>query len=125
MPEAVCVEMEPVRYPRSPYGKKQIWFDVRNLGPLVHVTFDRRGQIWKQWEGGFDLYDHGAGKTFQEPNGHPMWSWVYVHSHDIQSNAMSQLQLVRSVAGGYTTRMNDPKLYDNFCTMAAIQGLGA
>jgi hypothetical protein len=125
VPEAVVVEMEPTRYPRSPYGKKWIWFDTRNVGPLVHITFDRRGQMWKQWEGGFDIYEDAKGNSFKEPNGKPMWSWVFVHSHDIQSDNISKLQLVKTLPGGYQTTMNDPKLYDSYCTEQAIQQLGA
>ncbi len=125
VPEAVVVEMEPTRYPRSPYGKKWIWFDTRNNGPLVHITFDRRGQMWKQWEGGFDMYEDAKGNAFKEPNGKPMWSWVFVHSHDIQSDNISKLQLVKSLPGGYQTTMNDAKLYDSYCTEQAIQQLGA
>jgi hypothetical protein len=125
VPEAVVVEMDPTRYPRSPYGKKWIWFDTRNVGPLVHVTFDRRGQMWKQWEGGFDMYEDAKGNAALEPNGKPMWSWVFVHSHDIQSDNISKLQLVKSLAGGYQTKMNDPTLYESYCTPQAIQQLGA
>jgi hypothetical protein len=125
VPEAVAVEMEPTRYPRSPYGKKWIWFDTRNNGPLVHIAFDRRGQMWKQWEGGFDMYEDAKGNSFKEPNGKPMWSWVFVHSHDIQSDNISKLQLVKTLPGGYQTTMNDPRLYDSYCTEQAIQQLGA
>ena len=125
VPETIVLEMEPIRYPRSPYGKKWIWFDARSLTPLVHITFDRRGQMFKQWEGGFDVYSIKGGPSFLEPNGKPMWSWVHVHSHDIQSDNISLLQHVKQLPGGYGTKMNDPGLYDQYCTPQALQQLGA
>ena len=27
------------------------------ITPQVMNSYDRRGQVWKQWEGGFDWYD--------------------------------------------------------------------
>jgi hypothetical protein len=54
-----------------------------------------------------------------------MWSWVQVHSSDVLSNNISLLQHARSLPGGYQTKMNDPGLYNNYCTMQALQQLGA
>jgi len=127
VPEAVVVECEPVKYPRSPVGKKWIWFDMRSLCPLTMITFDRRGQMWKMWEAGFDYYDarDKGGPAFMEPTGHPMWSWVYVHSADLLSDNISLLQHVKGLPGGYHTEMNNPNLYDTYCTMSALQQLGA
>jgi hypothetical protein len=127
VPEAFVVECEPVKYPRSPVGKKWIWFDARTLCPLTMITFDRRGQLWKHWEAAFDLYDarDKGGPVVMEPTGHPMWSWVHVISMDMLSNNISLLWHARSLPGGYQTKMNDPGLYDDYCTMQALQQLGA
>ncbi len=127
IPESFVIECEPVKYPRSPVGKKWIWFDARSLCPLTMITFDRRGQLWKHWEGAFDTYDarDKGGPAFMEPTGHPMWSWVQVHSSDLLSNNISLLHHARSLPGGYQTKMNDPGLYENYCTMQALQQLGA
>ena len=119
------METKPIHYSRSPYSKKWIWFDARSLTPLVHITFDRRGQMFKQWEGGFDIYSRPGGPAFMEPTGHPMWSWVHVHSHDIQTDNISLLQLHKELPGGYKTAMNAPGLYETYCTLPAIQQLGA
>lgn len=124
VPEVFVVDMEPTSYPRAPYSRKRIWFDARTLTPLVMNSFDRRGQVWKQWEGSFDTYDHG-GVQWTGGRKDPYWSWCSVHSHDIQSDRISVLEQVREIAGGYVCRVNDPAVYDEFCTEAAIRRLGA
>ena len=123
VPEVFVVEMEPIGYPRSPYSKKRIWFDARTLTPLVMNSYDRRGQVWKQWEGSFDTYDK-AGARFDGGQKDAYWSWTHVHSHDVQNDKISILEQVKSISGGYECRVNDPTVYENFCTQAAIRRLG-
>ena len=123
VPEAYVVDLEPIHYPRAPYGKKRIWFDARTLTPLTMVSYDRRGEPWKQWEGSFDTYQKASGEVW--PNAQePYWSWTHVHSHDIQSDYISILQQVKGIDGGYDCRVDDPGVYDAFCTQAAIRRLG-
>lgn len=122
VPEVFVVELEPVGYPRSPYSKKRIWFDARTLTPLVMNSYDRRGQVWKQWEGSFDTYEKD-GARWDGGQSIPYWSWTHVHSHDIQSDKISVLEHVRQIAG-YEERVDDPAVYDQFCTQAAIRRLG-
>ncbi|NQV22116.1 MAG: hypothetical protein HQ511_11930, partial [Rhodospirillales bacterium] len=106
--------------------------------PITMVSFDRRGEVWKQWEAGFDTYvkrgighdkstgykwtmgDCGATSRKEDT----MWAWNYVHSHDLQSDYISLLQHVPEIAGGYKLRLNDPSLYENYCTMSAIRRMG-
>lgn len=124
VPETFVVQCEPVGFPRSPYSKKWIWIDSRTLTPLAHVTFDRRGQLWKQWEGGFDTYAREGGPSVLGPTGNPFWEWVYVHSHDIQSDDNGLLLLARQLSSGYQLTINDPTIYNTFCTVTALQRLG-
>jgi hypothetical protein len=138
IPECYVIDLEPIAYPRAPYSKKRIWFDARTMTPMTMVSFDRRGEVWKQWEAGFDTYikrgighDPVTGPVWtmgdcgaQQRKDDAMWAWNYVHSHDLQSDYQSLLQHVPEVAGGYKIRLNDPGLYENYCTMAAIRRRG-
>jgi len=122
-PEVFVVELEPTGYPRAPYSKKRIWFDARTMTPMVMNSFDRRGQAWKSWEGGFDTWDK-PGNTFKSNLPHPVWSWTHVHSHDIQSDRISIQQQVPRIAGGFQTAFNIEDAYNNYTTQAAIRRLG-
>ncbi len=123
VPEAFVVELEPTGYPRAPYSKKRIWFDARTLTPMVMNSFDRRGAVWKQWEGSFDTYEK-EGARFDSGQKHPIWSWTHVHSHDIQSDRITRFEQVRAIQGGFQTTYNDPEAYEKYCTQAAIRRLG-
>ena len=123
VPEVFVVDLEPIKYPRSPYSRKRIWFDARTLTPLVMNSYDRRGKVWKQWEGSFDTYEK-EGKRWDGGHKQPYWSWTHVHSHDVQNDKISILEHVRSIEGGYEERVDDPKVYEQFCTKAAIRRLG-
>jgi len=124
VPEAIVVELEPTGYPRAPYSKKRIWFDARTMTPMTMVSFDRRGQIWKQWEGTFDRYEKSNGDVFKSGQKHPIWSWCTVHSHDIQSDRITRFYQAKNIAGGFSTTYNDPDAYESYCTQAAIRRLG-
>ena len=123
IPECIVVDLEPTGYPRSPYSKKRIWFDARTLTPMVMNSYDRRGEVWKQWEGSFDTYEKD-GHRWDGGRKNAFWSWTHVHSHDIQSDKMTILQHVNKVAGGYEERVDDPDVYSEFCSQAAIRRLG-
>ncbi len=123
VPEAIVVELEPTGYPRSPYSKKRIWFDARTMTPMTMVSYDRRGEMFKQWEGTFSTYDIG-GKTRMDGQKHPVWSWNTVHSHDIQSDRITSFYQCESISGGYKSQINYEGAYDMYCTQAAIRRLG-
>ena len=55
VPEAIVVEAEPTGYPRAPISKKRVWFDARTLLPLSMVSYDRRGEIYRSFDGAFSL----------------------------------------------------------------------
>ena len=124
VPECYAVDLYPTGYPRAPYGKKRIWFDARNVGGFAMVGFDRHGETWKVLEGGGGPYDNGSGTVFPDDTGNPYVSWTYFHSHDVQSDLISTIQQTASIDGGYKVRINDPSVYEGFCTVAAIRRLG-
>jgi hypothetical protein len=125
VPEVFVFEEEPTGYPRSPYSKKWIYFDGRTMLPLCQIMFDRRGQMWKQWENVYDMYYREDGEKFYEVTGEPVWGWVALHCHDVQSGANGNWNALRQIEGGYKTVYNEPNLYEQYCTMSAIQQLGA
>ena len=57
VPEAIVVEAEPVRFPRAPVSRKRVWFDARTLLPIGMVSYDRRGQPYRSFDGAFGLYE--------------------------------------------------------------------
>lgn len=46
----------PSGFPRAPVGKKRVYPDARNMMFPSQVTYDRRGQIWKQFEPDFGQF---------------------------------------------------------------------
>ena len=127
IPECVVIESEPTGYPRAPVGKKKIWIDVRNQMVIAYITFDRRGEIWKQVDPAFGPQIQGN-VVNKDSSGYPNWSWTFVHIHDIQSNRMSLLNHVKQISGGYNSRYevaDENEVYEKFCTQSAIARLGA
>jgi Protein of unknown function (DUF1329) len=122
IPETIVVEAEPTGYPRAPVGKKRVWFDSRTMLPVAMVTYDRRGEPFKSFDGCYSMYENGDQKVMD--GSQPYWSWCNVHAHDVQSNRMTRLEQVRSVGGGYSMRVNDETMFDQYLTEAAIRRLG-
>ncbi len=125
VPEVLVVDSEPVGYPRAPVSKKRVWIDARNGMYVAYNTYDRRGEIWKSFEPHYAQYSNDK-TTIKDHNGHPVWSWTSIMSHDIQANRMSQICQVREVRGGYQSARGEgtTELYDKFLTTQAIQRLG-
>jgi hypothetical protein len=121
LPEMYIVEMEPTSYPRAPIGKKRIWFDARTLYPITMISFDRQGKIWNQWEGGSDYYERKPGMKWIEGTPDHFVCWSHVHAHDLRSNRMSRFYYAQTVPGGYHATADAPSLFDNFCTMEALE----
>jgi hypothetical protein len=122
VPEAIVVEAEPIRFPRAPISKKHVWFDARTSLPIAMVSYDRRGEVYRSFDGAFALYEDGS-KTVWDGK-HPYWSWTHVHSFDIQTNRMTRLQQVRTIGNGHTSHANDPAIYDRYLTSSALMRLG-
>lgn len=122
VPEAIIVEAEPVGFPKAPISKKRVWFDARTLAPLVMVSFDRRGEIFRSFDGAGSIYTDGTNTVYDGQ--HPYASWTRVHAHNVQTNRMTRLEQVKRISGGYEMSANAPDLYERFLTEAAIRRLG-
>ncbi len=122
IPEVIIVEAEPTGYPRAPVSRKRVWFDARTLLPVAMVTFDRRGEAYKSFDGAYSLYDHGGRQVMDGK--YPYWSWCTVHAHDVQTNRVTRLEQTRKVDGGHVMKVNDPDVYDRYLTMASLQRFG-
>lgn len=124
IPEVYAVDLEPVYYPRAPYAKKRVWFDARTMTPLAMVAFNKKGEAWKSFEAGTCLYKMEDGTQWPE-KGDPYWSWTYGHSHDLDNDYISIFEQAEHVDGGFHVRVNDPNLFEQFCTIPAIRRLGS
>lgn len=122
VPEAIVIEGEPIMFPRAPVSKKRVWFDARTLLPLAMVSYDRRGQPFRFFDGAFSVYDDGKSKVMDGKN--PYWSWATVHAYNVQTNRMTRIEQVREVAGGHAMRVNDQSIYEKYLTIDALQRLG-
>jgi hypothetical protein len=122
VPEAIIVEAEPIKFPRAPVSKKRVWFDARTLLPIAMVSYDRRGEVYRSFDGAFALYE-SDGKSVRD-GAHPYWSWGHLHAFDIQTGRMTRIEQVRSVAGGHSMRVNDPAIYERYLTTGALMRLG-
>jgi len=122
VPEAIIVEAKPFAYPRAPVGKKRVWFDARTQMPLAMVSYDRRGEMFRYFDGSYGLYESGSKKVMDGKN--PYWSWTALHAFNVQTNRMTRIEQVREIAGGHKMMVNDPKIYDKYLTINSLQQLG-
>lgn len=126
VPETIVVDAEPVSYKRSPVGKKRVWLDARNGAMVAYNTYDRKGDLWKTFHLAYSQFVDGDA-VFKAENGKgPAWSWVTIHSHDIQTNRLSRMIQVREV-DGYVSEYNgdDDQAYEKYMTRRALRRLGA
>ena len=122
VPEAIVVEAEPTGFPRAPISKKRVWFDARTSLPIAMVSYDRRGEAYRSFDGAFALYQNGSQSVMDGK--HPYWSWTHVHAFDLQTQRMTRLQQVRTIGNGHNSRANDPGMYDRYLTNSALMRLG-
>ncbi|WP_240433485.1 DUF1329 domain-containing protein [Solimonas sp. K1W22B-7] len=123
VPEAIVVEAEPVRFPRAPVSKKRVWFDARNQVVVGMVTYDRKGQPYRSFDGAYTLYED-KGRKFMD-GAHPYWSWTHVTASDIQTGRVSRLEQVRELEKIHRSGANQPDLYNRYLTTGALMKLGA
>ena len=123
VPEAIVVQCEPTGFTRAPVSKKMLWFDARNQALIGMVTFDRKGQPYRSFDGAYSLYDNGDQRVMDGE--HPYWSWVHVTASDIQTGKVTRLQQVRELEGVHQSGANDPEMYENYLTRQSLQRLGA
>lgn len=123
IPEAIVVEAEPVKFPRAPVSKKHVWFDARNQVVVGMVTFDRRGEPYRSFDGAYSLYEAGDKRVMDGK--HPYWSWTQVTASNLQTGSVTRLAQVRQVENQHFSGANDPKMYDRYLTQAALMRLGS
>lgn len=121
IPEVIVVEAEPTGYPRAPISKKRVWFDARTLLPVNMVSYDRRGEPFKSFDGSYSMYENGDKKVMD--GSQPYWSWCNVHAHNVQSDRMTRLVQVKNLRG-YEMKVNDPSVFDEFLTLQALRRMG-
>ncbi len=123
IPEVIICEAEPTGYARAPISKKRVWFDARTGLPVAMVTYDRKGEMFKSFDGAYSIYDN-KGKQVMDGQ-YPYWSWTHVHAHDVQSDHMSRLKQVKSISGGWDWWVHrGVEVYDEFLTTASLRRLG-
>jgi hypothetical protein len=125
IPETIVFSAEPTGYPRAPVGKKEVYVDVRNMMFPSQVTYDRRGQIWKQFEAGFGQLKNDKAEVLAA-DGKPDWTWLYCHTHDIQSGRMTRFRQEKSIPSGYKSKYatEGEDVYNKFLTTSAMARLG-
>jgi hypothetical protein len=89
------------------------------------VAYDRRGGVWKGFEIGNGPFENGK-DSVRDAAGHPEWSWLFVHSNDIQSNRRTRLRHSPGISSGYKSvyAAGDVDVYNKFLTTSAIARLG-
>jgi hypothetical protein len=124
IPEVIVFECKPTGYPRAPVGTKRVYVDARNMMFPSQVTYDRRGQIWKQFEPGYSQLKNDKAEI-KDANGYPEWSWMYCHTHDIQSGRMTRFRHLKGITG-YPSKyaMQGEDVYNKYLTTSAIARLG-
>lgn len=122
VPEAIAVDAEPTGFPRAPVGHKRVWFDARTQLPLGMVTFDRRGELFRSFDGGYGLYEDGDKKIMDGK--HPYWSWGHVQAFDMQTKKMTRIEQLASISGGHKMQVNTHKIYNKYLTNSALRRLG-
>ncbi|ORE87284.1 hypothetical protein ATO7_09592 [Oceanococcus atlanticus] len=126
VPEVALVESKPTQYPRSPVGRRVAYVDTRiNLAGSC-LRYDRQDKPWVNFEGGYGQYVDGDTVVLGPDGKNPAWSWVFVHSYDIQNKRMSRISHQKECAGGYQSLFQaDPDdVYSQFFTQQALQRLG-
>jgi hypothetical protein len=123
VPEAIIVDAKPVRFPRAPVSRKRVWFDARNQIVVGMMSYDRRGEPYRSFDGAYSLYE-SADRRFMD-GAHPYWSWTHVHASDIQTGRVSRLEQVRQIENTHFSGANDPHMYERYLTQSALIHLGS
>ncbi len=119
VPEAIVVEAKPLSYSRSPVSKKRVWFDARTLTPLSMISYDRRGEMFRYFDGSYGVYEQGSKRVMDR--GNPYWSWTALHAFNIQTSRLTRIEQVKEIQGGHHMRVNDSSIYDKYLTINALQ----
>lgn len=122
VPEAIVIEARPTSFPRAPISKKRVWFDARTLLPFVMVSYDRRGEVFRSFDGAYSVYEKGEDRVMD--GAHPYWSWTHLHAHNIQTGEITRIEQVARISGGHEMLVNDPSVYDRYLTTHALRRFG-
>lgn len=122
VPEVLIVEAEPTGFPRAPVGKKRVWFDIRTGLPIAMNSYDRKGQLFRMFDGAYGVYEN-AQQTVMAGK-HPYWSWGHAHGFNLQTGSMTRLEQVKEVAGGHQMVVNDESIYHQYLTRTALSRIG-
>jgi hypothetical protein len=59
-------------------------------------------------------------------DGKPDWTWLYCHTHDIQSGRMTRFRQEKSIPSGYKSKYatEGEDVYNKFLTTSAMARLG-
>lgn len=123
VPEAIAVDAEPVGFPRAPVGRKRVWFDARTQLPLGMVTYDRRGELFRSFDGAYGLYEKPDGQRVMDGK-HTYWSWGHAQAFDVQSGKMTRIEQLASIGNGHRMKVNDEDIYSRYLTNTALRRLG-
>ena len=113
----------PTGFPRAPVSKKTLWFDARNQVLVGMVTYDRRGQPFRAFDGAYSLYDNGT-KKFMDGK-HPYWSWCHFMASDIQTGDVTRVEQVKVHDTVHASGANDPSMYERYLTQNSLRSLGS
>ena len=124
IPEVIVFEGEPTGYPRAPASKRRIYMDARMMGPGMAVTYDRRGEMWKGFEGGGSQAKTDT-QQLSAKDGRPEWSWWWATSHDVQRNDVTRFHHGKSCRGFDGAALDpDYNLVEQYMTEQALRRLG-
>lgn len=124
VPETLVLDSEPVKYSRSPVGKKRVWLDARNMMFVAYNTYDRKGELWKSQHVAFCQYKDGD-KVVKDDEGNIEWGFSNVVFSDIQTGRVTRYYAADRIEGGETTRFTTEgeNVYQKYMTRSALRTL--
>ncbi|MEO0436511.1 MAG: DUF1329 domain-containing protein [Pseudomonadota bacterium] len=122
IPEAIVVEARPTSFPRAPISKKRVWFDARTLLPFVMVSYDRRGEVFRSFDGAYSRYQSDTRNVMD--GGAPYWSWTHLHAHNVQTHEITRIEQVASIRGGHRMMVNEEAIFNRYLTTHALMRFG-
>jgi hypothetical protein len=89
------------------------------------TTYDRDGKPFNQCEWFYDYAVRRPGMQWPEGMPDSFWaSYLNMHMYDMKSGRMSRMGIVPEISGGLRSSIDNPRLYEQFCTLEAIRSQG-